>query len=84
MVSTSNRPDFFTVDIADSQHAWASLGTILSVTSDSGQSWTKLLPTLQPLSTLDFIDPNNGWAISSGGMTQGGYYEECFPQHCFL
>jgi photosystem II stability/assembly factor-like uncharacterized protein len=68
---TSNGPYTFTIDVVDSQHAWATLGTILYATSDSGQSWPKLPPTPQPLGTLDFIDANNGWAISSGGVIPG-------------
>jgi photosystem II stability/assembly factor-like uncharacterized protein len=77
VTSTTTRkgPYTLTVDFADMQHAWAAVGTNLSTTNNGGQSWTQLPPTLQPLSTLDFIDPNNGWAINFSSATDKTKYQ---------
>jgi len=60
-----------TVDIVDSQHAWADLDYNLYATSDGGQNWTKLPQPPQAISEFSFIDTNNSWAIGSIDMTTG-------------
>jgi photosystem II stability/assembly factor-like uncharacterized protein len=70
---TTNGQGSLVVDITDMQHIWVAIGTDLSVTSDGGQSWTKLPRASLPISTLDFVDTNNGWAIETtpgNGNTQ--------------
>jgi photosystem II stability/assembly factor-like uncharacterized protein len=52
-----------TVYITDMQHAWATTSTGTYVTSDSGQSWTKLPPTPQPIGMMSVIDAKSGWAV---------------------
>lgn len=53
------------VDTTVSQHAWAASGTNLYATNDGGQSWTQLPQLPDPVDTFNFVDPNNGWAIST-------------------
>jgi photosystem II stability/assembly factor-like uncharacterized protein len=66
--STTPLPGAFSiVDFVDSQHGWATDGSILYRTSDGGQHWTQL-PTsesLKNVSQLDFVSEQIGWAISS-------------------
>jgi len=52
-------------DVIDINHGWASDGTLLYVTRDSGQNWTKLAPGggFQHVTRLDFVSSTIGWAI---------------------
>jgi photosystem II stability/assembly factor-like uncharacterized protein len=66
--STTPLPrEFSIVDFADSQHGWATDGSILYRTSDGGQHWTQLSTSesLKNVSQLDFVSDQIGWAISS-------------------
>jgi len=54
--------------IVDSQHAWAALNSSFFATNNGGQSWTQLPSTQQLILSLNFIDPNNGWAIGSSSV----------------
>jgi photosystem II stability/assembly factor-like uncharacterized protein len=56
-----------TVDFIDMSHGWVSDGTLLYVTSDSGQHWTRLSPggSFQGITQLDFVSSNIGWAIGA-------------------
>ncbi len=66
--STTPLPGAFSiVDFADSQHGWATDGSILYRTSDGGQHWTQLSTSesLKNVSQLDFVSDQIGWAISS-------------------
>lgn len=62
---TTNGQGSLVVDITDMQHIWVAIDTDLFVTSDGGHSWTKLPRASLPISTLDFVDANNGWAIET-------------------
>ena len=66
--STTPLPGAFSiVDFVDSQHGWATDGSILYRTSDGGQHWTQLTTSesLKNVSQLDFVSEQIGWAISS-------------------
>jgi len=66
--STTPLPGAFSiVDFADSQHGWATDGSILYRNSDGGQHWTQLSTSesLKNVSQLDFVSDQIGWAISS-------------------
>lgn len=60
-----------TIDVVDSQHVWAELGSYPYTTSDGGQSWTQMSPIPQPIALLSFIDANNGWSMSVPRVTLG-------------
>ena len=53
-------------DYIDVNRGWASDGTLLYVTSDGGQIWTKLAPGggFQHVTRLDFVSSTIGWAPS--------------------
>ncbi len=57
-------PDYLWWSFADVNHGWATFGDALYVTSDGGQRWTKIQPSLpeHPLAEIDFISPQVGWA----------------------
>jgi photosystem II stability/assembly factor-like uncharacterized protein len=66
--STTPLPGAFNiVDFADSQHGWATDGSILYGTGDGGRHWTKLSPneSFQHVVQLNFVSDQMGWAISS-------------------
>jgi photosystem II stability/assembly factor-like uncharacterized protein len=66
--STTPLPGAFNiVDFADSQHGWATDGSVLYRTSDGGQHWKQLSTSesLKHISQLDFVSDQIGWAISS-------------------
>lgn len=56
-----------TVDFVDVNHGWASDGTLLYVTGDGGQQWTRLSPggSFQHVTQLDFVSSELGWAIGA-------------------
>jgi photosystem II stability/assembly factor-like uncharacterized protein len=60
-----------TADFIDVNHGWASNGTLLYVTGDSGKQWITLSPggSFQHIVHLDFVSGDIGWAI---GATAAG------------
>ena len=62
-----------TVDFLDLNHGWVAdgTGTILYMTSDGGQSWTKITPggNFKSITQLDFVSTKVGFAI---GYTDSG------------
>lgn len=56
-----------TADFVDVNHGWASDGTLLYVTSDGGQHWTKLSlgERFQHVTRLDFVSSHIGWAMGA-------------------
>ena len=56
-----------TADFIDVSHGWASDGTLLYVTSDGGQHWTKLSlgERFQHVTRLDFVSSHIGWAMGA-------------------
>jgi photosystem II stability/assembly factor-like uncharacterized protein len=60
-----------TADFIDVDHGWASDGTLLYVTGDSGKKWAMLSPggSFQHIVHLDFVLGDIGWAI---GATAAG------------
>jgi len=54
-------------DFIDTNHGWASDGTLLYVTGDGGQQWAKLAPgdIFQHVTQLDFVSSSIGWAIGA-------------------
>lgn len=55
----------FKLSIIDGSHAVASDGNRLYTTDNAGQSWQSVSPgaDLKGLQQLDFISPNEGWAV---------------------
>lgn len=59
-----------TADFIDVNHGWATDGTSIYMTSDNGQSWTKITPafttnSIPKFTSLDFVSQTLGWAIAS-------------------
>jgi photosystem II stability/assembly factor-like uncharacterized protein len=55
-------------DFLDARHWWLVQGDDLWATTNGGQNWSKLTPgsTFQDGNQLDFISPQEGWAIREG------------------
>ena len=62
------------VDFLDMQHGWVTDGTVLYVTTNGGQSWTKMAPgsSFKNVAQLDFVSSTEGWAI--GGQGKGARF----------
>jgi photosystem II stability/assembly factor-like uncharacterized protein len=54
------------LSFADTQHWWATDGTVLYSTADGGNRWLKLSPgeNFKNIAQLDFVSDKVGWAIS--------------------
>jgi photosystem II stability/assembly factor-like uncharacterized protein len=66
--STTPLPAAFRIlSFADTQHWWATDGTVLYGTVDGGNHWLKLSPgaSFKHIAQLDFVSTTVGWAISS-------------------
>lgn len=62
---------------ADFNHGMVTDGTVIYCTTDGGRRWIRVNPnvSLKGISKLDFITPDEGWAIVHGGLlktTDGG------------
>jgi photosystem II stability/assembly factor-like uncharacterized protein len=64
-VSTALLPNYAAVwSFPDVRHGWAGAGSVLRATTDGARHWTAL-PDVRDLMGLDFVSPQQGWAVSS-------------------
>ncbi len=64
--------DASATDFIDINHGWVTDGTMLYLTSDAGQHWTKIFSAARSMpkfQRLDFVSSKVGWAI---GYTDAG------------
>jgi len=69
--STTPIPAAFRIlSFADTQHWWATDGTMLYSTGDGGNHWVKISPggNFKNIIQLDFVSDKVGWAISSTAL----------------